>query len=229
MYCVNCGVRLADTETKCPLCDVPVGQKLERQTVAPLYPKDRIPYTKVNKGAVNGALLILWLIPLLVMFFVDLQGNGKLDWFYYGAGALVLSYIMFGLPGWFKKPNPVIFVPCSFAAVAAYLLLIALLTDGNWYLPFALPVTGCFAVVVTTPVVLLRYIKKGRLYILGGTLMALGAVMLLVEFLMMLTFRMPYVGWSVYPLIALFLLGGMLIFLGINKTARERMERRFFF
>ena len=81
---------------------------------------------------------------------------------------------------------------------------------------------------MTTPVVLLRYIKKGRLYILGGTLMALGAVMLLVEFLMMLTFRMPYVGWSVYPLIALFLLGGMLIFLAICRPARESMERRFF-
>jgi hypothetical protein len=40
---------------------------------------------------------------------------------------------------------------------------------------------------------------------------------------------LPFSGWSVYTLIVLVLLGGTLIFLGINKTARERMERRFFF
>jgi len=42
--------------------------------------------------------------------------------------------------------------------------------------------------------------------------------------LMTVTFSMAFTGWSVYPLIALSLLGGLLIFLAINKSARERME-----
>ena len=188
MYCVNCGVRLADTEEKCPLCDVAVGTALPGRQEAPLYPPDRIPYTKVNKGAVNGAFLILWMIPLLVVLFVDLQVDWVFGWSYYVAGAMVMAYVI-----------------------------------------FALPVTGGLALVVTTVVTLLRYIKKGRLYILGGAFMALGAMMLLAELLMMHTFSLPFSGWSVYPLIVLVLLGGTLIFLGINKTARERMERRFFF
>ena len=229
MYCVNCGVRLADTEEKCPLCDVAVGTALPGRQEAPLYPPDRIPYTKVNKGAVNGAFLILWMIPLLVVLFVDLQVDWVFGWSYYVAGAMVMAYVIFALPLWFQKPNPVVFVPCSFGAVAAYLYLVAWLTGGSWYFGFALPVTGGLALVVTAVVTLLRYVKKGRLYILGGAFMALGAMMLLAELLMMHTFSLPFSGWSVYPLIVLVLLGGTLIFLGINKTARERMERRFFF
>lgn len=230
MYCVNCGVKLSDTEEKCPLCNTGIHEIPERKPAEyPLYPKDRYPERGVNKGAVNGTILFLWMLPILVTFFVDLQRDQRLTWFYYVAGALVLAYVIFALPGWFEKPNPVVFVPCGFAGAAAYLLLIALLTGGDWFLPFALPVTGSMALVVTTLVTLLRYIKKGRLYILGGMFMAMGAVMLLVEHLMTVTFHRAFVGWSVYPLIALFLLGGMLIFLGINKTARERMERRFFF
>lgn len=229
MYCVNCGVKLADTEEKCPLCNTGVGERVERPPVVPLYPKDVLPQRTVKTAAVNGTILILWVMVTLVIFFVDMQRDWQLSWSYYVAGALVLSYVVLMLPLWFEKPNPVIFVPCSFAAVAAYLLLIALLTGGSWYLPFALPVTGSFALVVTALVTLLRYIKKGRLYILGGAFMLLGGVMLLVELLMVATFRMSFAGWSVYPLIVLFFLGGLLIFLGINKTARERMERRFFF
>lgn len=229
MYCVNCGVKLADTEKKCPLCDVAVGQTVERKTEAPLYPPDRIPYNKINKGAVNGALLILWLIPVLVTLFVDLQGNGVIDWFFYAAGALVLLYVAVLLPAWFHKPNPVIFVPCDFAALGAYLFLIDWLTGGNWYWGFALPLTVGIALVVTAVVTLLRYVRKGKLYILGGGFIALGAWMFSVEQLMIRTFSMDFTGWSVYPFIALVILGGMLIFLGINATARERMERRFFF
>lgn len=229
MYCVQCGVRLADTEKMCPLCHTGVGEVPERKIAAPLYPADRIPERKVNRGAVNGTVLFLWALPVLVCLFVDLQVDWSFGWSWYVAGAMAVGYVLFALPMWFARPNPVIFVPCGFAAVAAYLWLVSLLTGGGWYFGFALPVTGGFAAIVTAVVTLLRYVKKGRLYILGGAFMALGAMMLAVELLMLRAFSLPFVGWSVYPLIVLLLLGGMLIFLGINKTARERMERRFFF
>ena len=229
MYCVNCGVKLAETEEKCPLCQTGVGELVHRKIQPPLYPEGRIPPRAVNKGAVNGTVLILWLLPILVCLFVDLQVDWVFGWSYFAAGAMVVAYVIFALPWWFDKPNPVIFVPCGFGAVAAYLYLVAWLSGGTWYFTFALPVTLCFGVIVTAVVTLLRYIKKGRLYILGGSSIAQGAGMLLVELLMIRAFSLPFVGWSVYPLIVLVVLGGLLIFLGINKTARERMERRFFF
>lgn len=229
MYCVKCGVKLADTEKQCPLCqtDTSVWQ-LPRPETDPLYPGDRIPKPPLRSGVVNGTILFLFCIPLLLTFLVDLQANRKMEWFFYVAGALVVLYVTVALPLWFRRVNPVIFVPCDFAALALYLLLIERMTGGSWFLPFALPVTGGIGLIVTAVVTLLRYLKKGRLYVFGGAGIALGAMLLLVEFLMGVSFGFRFSGWSMYPLVILGLLGGMLIFLGINKTAREKMERRFF-
>ncbi len=69
-----------------------------------------------------------------------------------------------------------------------------------------------------------------RLYIIkGGVFMALGAFMLLIEFLLGLTFGLRFIGWSIYPLVVLFLFGGLLIYFAINNAAREIMERKLFF
>lgn len=230
MYCVNCGVKLADTEKCCPLCGVAAYHPdILRQAAEPLYPGQRYPEPQVSS---RGALVIvttLFLLPLLITLMCDLQINGAVTWSGFVMGALLVGYAVFVLPFWFKRPNPVIFVPCSFAAVGLYLLYIDLVTGGNWFLSFAFPVTGGIGLIVTALVTLLRYVRRGRLYIIGGAGVALGAFMPLMEYLLYVTFRQPrFVGWSIYPLIALELLGGMLIFLGICRPARETMERKFF-
>lgn len=51
----------------------------------------------------------------------------------------------------------------------------------------------------------------------------------LMELLLCLSIaEMGFVGWSMYPLIPLVLLGGTLIFLAISTPAREKMERKLF-
>jgi len=229
MYCVKCGIRLEGTEEKCPLCDTQCSIHYLKGDMEPsLYPKGKYPPKPAGNAVRSGAILFLFVMALLVSFFVDLQPDQSLGWSYYAAGAVVLLYVVAALPGWFRDPNPVVFVPCDFGAVLLYLLMIALLSGGKWFLPFALPVTGMIGLIVTTVVVLLRYLRKGRLYVLGGAGMALGGVIVVMELLMGIAFGTAFSGWSVYPLIVLVLLGGMLIFLAINKTAREKMERKFF-
>ena len=56
-----------------------------------------------------------------------------------------------------------------------------------------------------------------------------GALVLLIEYLMTITFPIVFIGWSLYPLCVLVLLGGFMFFLAINKSAREVMERKRFF
>ena len=52
---------------------------------------------------------------------------------------------------------------------------------------------------------------------------------LTVELFMVSHFDVTFKGWSIYPLISLVVLGGLLIFLAINGIAREKLERRIFF
>lgn len=230
MYCIKCGVKLAVSEKKCPLCNTVVCHPdFEQRAEQPLYPSNRMPKSKSGSKALNGAVIILFLIPLLVCFFADLSLDGKVQWFGYVAGALTVSYVAFALPLWFKKPNPVIFVPCNFVGVAVYLLYINLSTNGNWFISFALPLTSGICLITCTVVTLMRYLRRGKLYILGGAFMALGAFMLPIEFLMKITFDIRFIGWSIYPLVVLMLFGALLIYFAINSTAREMVYRKIFF
>ena len=229
MYCINCGVQLAETERKCPLCGTdPLHPAVIPKPAQPLYPDRKLPGAQPRSGAVNASLLILFLIPMLLSFLVDLQTDGQISWFGFVAGALLLAYVVFALPLWFRRPNPIVFVPVGFAAAALYLLYINLATGGSWFMRFALPVTAGLGAIASALVVLLRCLRRGRLYIFGGAMIALGAFMLLIEFLLVQSFSLPFSGWSFYPMSVLVLLGCLLLYLGINRSAREMMERKFF-
>ena len=96
-------------------------------------------------------------------------------------------------------------------------------------MPFAFPVIGGIGIIVTAVTSLLRYVRKGKLYIYGGAAIAFGGLILMSEFLLDITFGISrFYGWSLYPLTTLVLLGGLLIFLAICRSAREVMERKFF-
>lgn len=230
MYCVNCGVKLGDAEQKCPLCQTVVFHPdIVRGKAEPLYPPEQEEAPQVNASVAQIIIITAHLLALLIGVMCDLQINGMITWAGYLVGALLLSYVIIFLPLWFRRPNPVVLVPCDFAAVGLYLLYISIATDGRWFLSFAFPVTGFVGLLVTAVVTLLRYVRRGRLYVFGGAVALLGVFMPLMEFLLCITFsHLSFLGWSFYPLIALVLLGGMLIFLAICRPARQTMQQKFF-
>ncbi len=230
MYCANCGVSLSDSERTCPLCGTRAFHPdIPRPSGEPGYPVNQYPARAPRSLLPQAILTVAFLLPLIVVFLCDLQFNDHITWSGYVMGGILLGYITLVLPLWFRKPNPVIFVPCSFAAAAVYLLYIDLTVQGGWFLPFAFPMTGGVCLIITAVVALVRYVKKGFLFIYGGASIALGGLLLLGEFLLDLTLDIRrFAGWSLYPLTALVLLGGLLIFLGINRSARETMERKLF-
>ena len=102
-------------------------------------------------------------------------------------------------------------------------------TNGNWFLSFAFPVVGAIGLIVTAVVTLVKYVRRGALYIFGGAFIALGCFCPVMEFLLNFTFKLNRgIVWSLYPLISLVFLGGLLIFFAICRPARESMERKMF-
>ena len=230
MYCAKCGVRLDDSLVTCPLCGTRAYHPdIDREPAEAPFPTGKYPRRKKRSLLAQAILTALSLLPLLIVPLCDLQLNGSITWSGFVIGAVLLGYVVMILPTWFEKPNMVIFVPCDFAAAAAYLLYICLATGGQWFLSFALPVTGGIGLIVTAVVVLCKYVPKGTLYTFGGACVALGGFILLVEWLAVLTFHLArFIGWSLYPLISLVILGGFLIFLAICRPARETLERKLF-
>lgn len=141
MYCVKCGVELADSQRVCPLCGTRVFHPdIPRTPADPPYPPDeRVHPEEVNRSGVCFILTALALLPAVICVLCDWRINGGILWSGYASGGILLLYVLTVLPLWFKRPNPVIFVPVDFAAIILYLLYIDLATGGHWFLTFASP------------------------------------------------------------------------------------------
>ncbi len=170
----------------------------------------------------------LCLLALLLPIVVELSLKRGIDWSGYASGGVLLGYLIFLLPLWFKAPNPVIFVPCDFAGITLFLLYVNLQTNGDWFLSFAFPVTVSLGMIFTALTALLHYVRHGKLYIIGGWFMALGAWTVLLEFFMRLTFDITAPFWSLFCLVPLFMIGMMLTVTAIVKPLKESLRRKFF-
>lgn len=230
MYCAKCGVKLADSEKTCPLCGTAAYHPdIKRKPADGPYPTDKnIPETVNTKGLLF-VLTVIFAQPILITIFCDLQFNSAITWSGYAAGGVILGYIIFILPGWFKYANPVIFAPVDFAATGLYLLYVSIASDGGWFLSFAFPALGILALIVCTDITLVKYVRKGYLYIIGGTWLALGAYVVLLEFFIALTFfeGIRFV-WSIYPLMVCVIFGLMFLTIAICKPLRESLKKVFF-
>ena len=229
MYCVKCGVELSDGQTVCPICDTRVYHPDFDVKEKSTYPKIPFKSEEFNRKSLMFVITVLFLIPLLLPVFLEMSWHGEIAWSGYTAGGVLLFYITFMLPSWFKHPNPVIFIPSGFAAAAVYLWYISFSTNGGWFLPFALPLIGAMTLIVTAVVAVLRYVGHGKLYVFGGGLISLGLFCVLLEMLIKSAFgaKSEFI-WSLTPLTLLFILGMLLIIIAIVKPFKESLRKIFF-
>lgn len=228
MYCVKCGVELADGEKKCPLCFTPVYLPEGEDKHERLYPEYDYKVERVNPRGIYFIISFAFLIAAFISLVSDININQKLEWSDYVIGGLILGYISFILPAWFIRPNPAIFLPCDFLAAAVYVWYISFKTGGEWYFSFALPLIAFVSLAILTIVILSYYLRRGYLYVWGGTLIAAGLFSILLERLANITFGLPDLTvWGLYPAIALSLIGLMLIIIAVVKPFRESLCRIF--
>ena len=229
MYCVKCGIELTDGQTVCPICTTRVYHPDIPNNEKPTYPKKDFQSEAINRKGILFVITVLFLLPLLLPMLFEITVADTVNWSGYVTGATLLSYLFFILPAWFKRSHPIIFVPCDLAASALFVLYINYATDGSWFLTFALPLIGTLTAILSAMTTLLVKLRRGRLYVIGAGLIAIGAWTLLIEWLLHITFSVSHtVYWSLFSMISLFILGMMLIVIAIVKPWKESL-RKFFF
>lgn len=227
MYCVKCGVELADSEKSCPLCKTPVYYP-EHKKGELSFPEFTKIKERVNTRGLYFVISGIFVIAAIVSLFSNWSINEEISWSAYVVGALILGYAVFVLPGWFYRPSPVIFVPVDFAVGAVLLWYIDYSLGGKWFFSFGLPIVGFIALITSSIVILLHYLKSGRLYVWGGALIALAVFMPLLEMLIHINFiDHGNLVWSPYPMITLGLFGILLIVVAIVKPFRESLKKIF--
>ncbi len=230
MYCIKCGAELSEGQKICPFCETRVYHpNIHIAEDMDTYPRGDFKSEEFNPKGVLFVITVLTAIAMAIPLLFDLTLDLRMVWSGYVAGGILLAYIIFVLPFWFKNASPVIFVPCDFAAVSLYLWYINFQVGGNWFLTFALPVCVFLGLIVTAVTVLHRYVGRGKLFIYGGGVIALGAWTVLIEHLIYVTFgvQSPVV-WSSCSGVSLLLFGMMLLIIGMVKPLRESLRKIFF-
>ncbi len=228
MYCVKCGVRLQDGVSSCPLCNTPVWDP-EQPEAEHGYPDHYPGAHQESSRPFSVAMTAVSVMAAAVILTVCLRLYGALNWGGYAIGGIALLYVIAVLPKWFRHPPVEVFVPVDHAAAALYVLYVCLKTGGDWFLPFAFPVILVSCLLFTAVACLLKHVRRGRLFILGGFLLGLGGFTVLIELFSHLAFGVPMFLWSLYPLVGFAVAGGFLLLAGTVPSLRKALERRFFF
>ncbi len=231
MYCVKCGVELADSEQVCPLCGTRVCHPdFVREPAPSSYPAGENTEVKVNYRGIMFVITLTFAAVIAQLLICSFSIPSANAWAGFSIGGVMLLYIIVFLPMWFRRPNPVIFVPCDYAAVLLYVLYVCIALRGKWFLSFALPVIGVNCLIVTAVITLFRYTRRGWLFIIGGALIAHGLYMVLLEHLIGVNFLgTPALRWSFFPLVACFILGMGLIIVAISRPLKESLKKKLFF
>jgi hypothetical protein len=228
MYCVKCGVELADSERVCPLCETPVY-------FPDLEPNPDTTYPKEVKGrdfnpriAICFIITCFYLIIAAIPLLCDLNINDGMTWSGLALGGALVFYVIFILPTWFKRATPAIFVPSSFLAIGLYLFYVNYYVGGDWFFSFALPVTLAVAVILSSVSILSYYLKRGKLYVAGGAFISVGAFCIFLEYSLHRAFHIhDKMVWSLYPATVFALIGIMLIVIAIVRPIREYLTKIF--
>lgn len=230
-YCVHCGVELAPSEQKCPLCMTPVldpnatGEPEEK-----LYP-DRLETVNSIDHRYGARLATLFLfIPLAAVLICDLLISGRFSWSVYvlGAGGCVCCWVI--LPFYLDIRKPYLYIAVDILSASAYLALIAWRTGGlPWYKAVALPLTLLTGLSAMLCVYIARRKQRPILHRFSNMVLVVAAALVGLEALIDLFVHDALnIEWSLYSLVSLIAFAAIFRVIEKNPKLKADIERRLY-
>jgi hypothetical protein len=232
-YCVHCGVELAASEDRCPLCKTPVmdPNPAWREPEERPYP-ERLevvpPRIDRRYGAQLAALFLL--IPMAAVLISNLLINRQVTWSAYVLGAIACVEVWVLLPMYLDITRPYLYIALDILSSALYLLLIDWRTGGgNWYLPLALPLTLIVGGAAMLSVYVCRRVKmpqldRASLVVLTGAAFLTG----LEALIDLKVYGRAQLEWSVYALVPLAASAAVLRVIERKPGLKEEILKRLF-
>jgi len=232
-YCVHCGVELAPSEAKCPLCKTPVMDPNQawREPDERPYP-ERLEVVPQHIDRQYGARLAstFLMIPMLAVLISDLAMNLRMTWSMYvlGAGACIYCWVL--LPMSLNIERPYFYIAVDTVTCALYLALISFLTGGGgWYAYLALPLTFIWGGAAMLSVYVCRRAKmaaldKASLVVLIGAA-ALAGLEALIDMLILKSVKLE---WSLYALVPLAASSAVLRIIERKPRLKESIRKRLY-
>ena len=163
-YCVHCGVELAPSEKKCPLCNTKVYDPSvpeERAAVTPYPPYEPIAPERISKKSVLIVLTLIFMLPVMLSCICDFSINKRIVWAGYVAGGLLQVYALIFmsilLAGKNLRCAPMWKIGVNTFTLLGYLCYIVWVTDGQWFWRFAVPVVLIGALFIVAAILLRKF------------------------------------------------------------------------
>lgn len=230
-YCVHCGVKLGQSEASCPLCGTEAHDPAEPfdPSVPKPFPVRTLEQTLlVNRRYAVSLLSLLLLVPAALCVVIDLLSEG-ISWSIYPAGVLVLIWIAVTVPLLMKKHRLYSTIVITTATLAAYLYMIAMLSQTESFLPIALPSLALSLLMTCFTVWLIRSKRLRLLRLMAVIFMEVGILCFVVELLCVYAGASAAITWSPFVIMPCFFLALLLYVISRNGPLSSELKRRFHF
>ncbi len=232
-YCVNCGVKLKDTEEVCPLCETPVinPSAPQKSGAGRSYPpaKKSEKLRRVRRRAIADIFALMLLIPLLTTIICDINLGGGITWSIYVVISIGLLYTYLLPPMLLKRQVLTLSLVIDMFSTLAFLFVLNLILGQKWFLPFAFPVTLILFALTFVAVFLVNRSPWNILKIIGTILYLMGIFIMLIEWLLNLCFfDGAAISWAWYIFIPCMVLGSIMFIIDTNPYIKAALHKRFF-
>ncbi len=232
-YCVNCGVELAASERRCPLCGVEVinpREPFDENGERP-FPNDieKVRHRLVRVTAARVFSLLL-AIPLVSILLVDLIHDGALTWSLIPTAAIVYAFLADVLPCLFKRPIVWLFMLLGVAETVLFLFVLNVILGGDWLWLFALPITLLTGAAVIGGYLLLRSRRASLTLKIVVLLLMIAVSLIILQMLIEIHLHGAIrFDWSVYAAIPCGMLSLVALIIGRLVRKSESFRKKMFF
>lgn len=232
-YCVHCGVKLGDSEKRCPLCNTLVLDPWAPHdpSIPRAYPV-RTPEQELKRSKHFFLWLaaLMLLCPALLCLMIDLM-QGGLTWSLYPSSALSLLFLAVIVPILVPKYRLYVALAACFTSLSVYLYLVQIFSKtSDWFFPIVLPSLALTMGFIILVIFLYRHGRLNKLTLLAALFGAVSLDCLAIEcFCSLGTQGTIAFHWSPYAAAPCFFISLALFFINGNRSVREEVRRRVHF
>ena len=232
-YCVHCGVKLADYETRCPLCDTEVIDPKRTKVSTEVYYPDRMDINgrKINKRFLVMLISLALLIPLAGVAVIDMVFSSSLTWAFFVFCTAVIIWTFIVLPIIVEGKSPYFYLTADLIVSGLYILILSLMYDSvRWLMQLAMPIILSIGVCAYIITFIVRDKGIGKIEKGGWVTIVFSFLLWAIDIAFTNYLTGSYMPeWSWYVSIPLFILGVVLVAASKSVTMSEWIRRNLFF
>ena len=227
-YCVNCGVKLKESEKVCPLCNTKVINPNNLKTeFIPAYSQNIEKTKKVNKKYLCFLITIILMGVTIITVLCNLIFTGNITWSIYVVASILflnskLSFVLF------KNKFFPLFIDLLTTETLIY--VIAYLNNGlHWFYYLVCP----FIFIIWIYIILCTFVLSKKIYNLlrrfSVAFSFISVILLIIESCIdMYKYEKITINWSIYAILPIIIIGTILFLISYNRKLIEEIKQRIF-